>query len=252
VSEPPLEPRDPAEPRAPTAPRPPTSLDEELLEAESAAIISELSDDARVDRIRDEIAMGFRALSHIGKAVSIFGSARTPPGDPEYEFARETARCLGQRGFAIITGGGPGIMEAANLGAREAGVPSIGLGIELPHEQGLNQYVDIALDFHYFFARKIMFVRYASGFVVFPGGFGTLDELFEAATLRQTQKIKYFPIVLGGSSYWNGLLDWLRDQVLATGKINPIDVEALTLADDVDLICEILDAVEHRRPREAV
>jgi uncharacterized protein (TIGR00730 family) len=235
---------------ADVAPRHPTSLDEELLEAETRTIISELSDDDRVERIRDELANGFKALSHIGKAVSIFGSARTGPGEPDYEFARETARCLGEHGFAIITGGGPGIMEAANRGARDAGVPSIGLGIELPHEQGLNPYVDIGLEFHYFFVRKVMFVRYASGFVVFPGGFGTLDELFEAATLRQTQKIKYFPIVLAGSWFWNGLIDWLRDPVMATGKIAAIDVDALSLTDDVGLICKTLDAIEHRRPRE--
>jgi uncharacterized protein (TIGR00730 family) len=236
----------------PPEPRHPTSSDEELLEAETTAIISELTEDDRLDRIRDEIAMGFSALSHVGKAVSIFGSARTPPDHPDYEFARETARCLGEHGFAIITGGGPGIMEAANRGARDAGVPSIGLGIELPHEQGLNRYVDLGLEFHYFFVRKVMFVRYASGFVVFPGGFGTFDELFEAATLRQTQKIKYFPIVLAGAAYWQGLLDWLRDSVLATGKINEIDVEALTVSDDVELICQILEAVEHRRPRDVV
>ena len=155
---------------------------------------------------RTSCATGFNKLGHIGKAVSIFGSARTPPDDPRYREARELARRLGHEGFAIITGGGPGIMEAANRGARDAGVPSVGLGIELPHEQGMNEYVDLALNFHYFFTRKVMFVRYASGFVVFPGGFGTMDELFEAATLRQTEKIRYFPIVLVGTSYWGGLV----------------------------------------------
>jgi uncharacterized protein (TIGR00730 family) len=230
-------------------PRPPTSFDEELLEAETTAIIPQLTEEDRLERIREEIEAGFEALSHIGKAVSIFGSARTPTDHPEYRFARETARCLGEHGFSIITGGGPGIMEAANRGARDAGVPSIGLGIELPHEQGINAYCDIGMDFHYFFARKVMFVRYASGFVVFPGGFGTLDELFEAATLRQTQKIKYFPIVLAGSDYWQGLVDWLRGSMLAGGKIAEIDVDALSVTDDVELICQTLEAVEHRRPR---
>jgi len=170
-------------------PRHPTSLDEELLEAESSAILSELTDAQRLLRIQDELRAGFAQLAHIGKAVSIFGSARTPPDHPEYAAARELARTLGQEGYAIITGGGPGIMEAANRGAREAGAPSIGLGIELPHEQSLNAYVDVPLTFHYFFTRKVMFVRYASGFVVFPGGFGTLDELFEAATLRDRKSV---------------------------------------------------------------
>src|ERR687888_2549544 len=180
-------------------PRHPTSLDEELLEAETTAILSELTDAQRLLRVQDELRSGFRTLSHVGKAVSIFGSARTPRDHPRYEQARDLARRLGEEGFSIITGGGPGIMEAANRGAREAGVPSVGLGIELPHEQGMNEYVDLPLNFHYFFTRKVMFVRYASGFVVFPGGFGTMDELFEASTLRQTGKIRYFPVVLVGS-----------------------------------------------------
>jgi uncharacterized protein (TIGR00730 family) len=161
------------------------------------------------------------------------------------------ARELGHAGFAIITGGGPGIMEAANRGARDAGVPSVGLGIDLPGEQGVNQYVDVALDFHYFFARKVMFVRYASGFVVFPGGFGTLDELFEAATLRQTEKIRYFPIVLVGSDYWSGMVGWLRDTVLAEGNIGPDDIEALAIHDTTREVLDMLEDVEHRRPRAA-
>jgi uncharacterized protein (TIGR00730 family) len=232
-------------------PREPTTSDEELLEAESAAIYSELTDDTRLDRIRDELAIGFARLAHIGKAVSIFGSARTPRDHPEYARARHMARTLGGAGFSIITGGGPGIMEAANRGAREAGVPSIGLDIELPNEQFENPYVDISLNFHYFFARKVMFVRYASAFVVFPGGFGTLDELFEAATLRQTQKIRHFPIVLVGTPYWSGLLDWLRERALAEGKISPGDVDAIRLVDDAAEVLEIVEQVEHRRPRAA-
>ena len=232
-------------------PRHPTSDDEELLEAESVAILSEYTDAQRLLRIQDELRAGFRQLSHIGKAVSIFGSARTPPDDPRYTAARELARRLGEEGYAIITGGGPGIMEAANRGAKEAGAVSIGLGIELPHEQSLNRYVDVGLTFHYFFTRKVMFVRYASGFVVFPGGFGTLDELFEAATLRQTEKIRYFPIVLFDSGYWQGLIDWLHAAVEGTGNISPADVHSLLVTDDFDDCHQALDAVEHRRPRHA-
>jgi uncharacterized protein (TIGR00730 family) len=230
-------------------PRHPTSPDEELLEAQTWAIVSELDDESRIDRIADELAMGFRALAHVGKAVSIFGSARTSRDDRQYHQARALARRLGNEGFAIITGGGPGIMEAANRGARDAGVPSIGLAIDLPNEQGVNRYVDVPLAFHYFFARKVMFVRYASGFVVFPGGFGTLDELFEAATLRQTEKIRYFPIVLADSAFWSGLKTWLTESVLAGGNVAEADVAALELADDADRIVELVEAVEHRRPR---
>jgi uncharacterized protein (TIGR00730 family) len=234
----------------PHSPRHPTTLDEELLEAETTAILSELTDAQRVLRIQDELRAGFRTLDHIGKAVSIFGSARTPRDHPSYQAAREMARTLGHHGFAIITGGGPGIMEAANRGARDAGVPSVGLGIDLPGEQGLNEWVDVELNFHYFFARKVMFVRYASGFVVYPGGFGTLDELFEAATLRQTEKIRYFPIVLFDSAYWGGLIDWLRDSVQVRGNISPADVESLVVTDEFTDCHSALGAVEHRRPRQ--
>ena len=236
---------DPPEPRHPSTP------DEELLEAETTAILSELTDAQRVLRIQDELRAGFKTLSHIGKAVSIFGSARTPADHPRYQAAREMARTLGHAGYAIITGGGPGIMEAANRGAREAGVPSVGLGIDLAHEQGVNPYVDLELDFHYFFARKVMFVRYASGFIVFPGGFGTLDELFEAATLRQTEKIRYFPIILMDRGFWSGLIDWLEDPVLAEGNISPEDVSALRLCNTTNEVREILEDVDHRRPRAA-
>jgi uncharacterized protein (TIGR00730 family) len=235
----------------PHPPRHPKTADEELLEAETTAILSELTDAQRVLRIQDELRAGFRTLNHIGKAVSFFGSARTPRDHPSYQAAREMARTLGHSGFAIITGGGPGIMEAANRGARDAGVPSVGLGIDLPGETGLNQWVDVPLNFHYFFARKVMFVRYASGFVVYPGGFGTLDELFEAATLRQTEKIRYFPIVLVGTEYWNGLVSWLRDSVLAEGNIGPADVSTLEVCDDASDVLRILEDVDHRRPRAA-
>ena len=232
-----------------TEPRDPTSPDEELLEAESLTIHSELDDAARIARVTAELDRGFDALAGVGKAVSIFGSARTPRSDPSYAQARQLARSLGEDGFAIITGGGPGIMEAANRGAQEAGVMSIGLGIDLPHEQRMNEWVGMPLEFHYFFTRKVMFVRYASAFVVFPGGFGTFDELFEAATLRQTEKIRHFPIVLFGTRYWGGLVDWLRDPVLAEGKIGPEDVETLEVTDDPARVLELVRAVAHRRPR---
>ena len=234
-----------------THPRPPTTSDEELLEADSPAIVSQLDDAARLRRIQAELREGFRQLAHVGKAVSIFGSARTPRQDPMYITARETAAALGRAGFSIITGGGPGIMEASNRGARDAGMPSIGLDIELPHEEFENPYVDISLHFHYFFARKVMFVRYASAFVVFPGGFGTLDELFEAATLRQTAKIRHFPIVLFGTAYWSGLVDWLLEVVAGAGNIAPADAETLIVTDSVSEVLRVVQAAEHRRPRAA-
>jgi uncharacterized protein (TIGR00730 family) len=233
-------------------PRRPTTTDEELLEAESLAIVSELDDEARVSRIQGEIEEGFDALAHVGKAVSFFGSARTSPSDPQYQQARSLAREMGEAGFAIITGGGPGIMEAANRGAKDAGAHSIGLAIELPHEERPNPYVDIELTFHYFFTRKVMFVRYSSGFVVFPGGFGTFDELFEAATLRQTEKIRHFPIMLFGSGYWQGLVDWLRDPVLEEGKLSPHDLEMLEVTDDPARVMSAMQEIEHRRPRRTV
>ena len=237
------------EAQQPQQPREPTSPDEELLEAETLAIASQLSDDARVDRVADELRIGFDALAAVGRAVSIFGSARTPPDHPHYAQARDLARRLGEEGFAILTGGGPGIMEAANRGARDAGAASIGLGIDLPEEQGMNEWVGLPLNFHYFFTRKVMFVRYASAFVVCPGGFGTLDEMFEAATLRQTEKIRHFPIVLYGSDYWRGLTDWLRDPMQAEGMVSPGDVDLLELTDDPDRVLELVRDVEHRRPR---
>ena len=230
-------------------PREPTSPDEELLEAETLAIVSLLDDESRVERVDEELRRGFGTLARVGKAVSIFGSARTPESDPFYEAARDLARRLGEEGFAVITGGGPGIMEAANRGAREAGVPSIGLGIDLPEEQALNDWVDVPLDFHYFFTRKVMFVRYASAFVVFPGGFGTLDELFEAATLRQTEKIRWFPVILFGTEYWGGLVEWLRDPVQAEGKVSADDVDLIEVTDDPGWVMELVRGVVHRRPR---
>jgi uncharacterized protein (TIGR00730 family) len=232
-------------------PRAPATLDEELLGAELESVVSTQSDAARVKRIRGELDMGFRALAPVGAAVSVFGSARTPRDHPEYALARETARTLGAAGFAIITGGGPGIMEAANRGARDAGAFSIGLNIDLPFEIGINEYVDLPLQFHYFFTRKVMFVRYASSFVVFPGGFGTLDELFEALTLIQTGKIRHFPVLLVCSSYWTGLVDWLRERMLAEGKISPADMDLFEVTDDPGRVLELVSSAAHRQARVA-
>jgi len=232
-------------------PRPPATLDEELLGAELRSIVSTQSDAARLQRIQSELAMGFRALARVGAAVSVFGSARTPRDHPEYEQARGVARALGEEGFAIITGGGFGIMEAANLGARDSGALSIGLNIDLPFEVGINHYVDLPLRFHYFFTRKVMFVRYASSFVGFPGGFGTLDELFEALTLIQTRKIRHFPIVLVGSSYWRGLLHWLRERPEGEGKISHGDLDLVHVTDDPQRVVEIVKAAAHRQARVA-
>ena len=230
-------------------PREPRTLDEEIIAAQEAAVRSTLTDEDRLDRITEELRSGFDALSGVAAAASFFGSARTPPDDPEYTLARETARLVGESGLAIITGGGPGIMEAANRGAKDAGAYSIGLNIELPFEQGGNPYCDIALEFHYFFARKIMFVRYASGFVVFPGGFGTMDELFEALTLTQTGKITEFPVILFGSDYWGGLVDWLRERMLAEGNISPDDLELFSVVDEPSEVRDLLMAAAHRQAR---
>src|SRR3954454_2755464 len=213
-------------------PRSPATPDEEILNAESPAVRATRTEEERLERISHELELGFARLAEIGPAVSIFGSARTLPDTPEYEFARRTARMLGESGLAIITGGGPGLMEAANRGARDAGVPSVGLNIELPFEQGTNPYVDVELRFHYFFTRKVMFVRFACAFVVFPGGFGTLDELFEALTLIQTGKIRHFPVVLGIPDYWRGLEEWIRERLAGEGKIGPDDLELMTITDD--------------------
>jgi uncharacterized protein (TIGR00730 family) len=230
----------------------PVTLDEEIIAAQEADVVSTLTDAARVERIREELDLGFRTLAHVGAAASFFGSARTPPDDPEYVLARETARLVGEAGMAIITGGGPGVMEAANRGAKDAKALSIGLNIELPFEQGLNPYVDIGLEFHYFFARKIMFVRYASGFVVLPGGFGTLDELFESLTLIQTGKVQNFPVILVGSDYWSGLVDWVRGRMLAEGKISAADLDLITLTDDPIVVRDRLLSASHRQARASL
>jgi uncharacterized protein (TIGR00730 family) len=218
-------------------PHPPATPDEELLTSLDAPANAE-----RLAAIQHELERAFKTLDGLGPAVSIFGSARAREGDTVYELARETARRLGEAGFAIITGGGPGVLEAGNRGAREAGVKSVGLTIELPFDEEQNPYVDIALKFHYFFTRKLMFVRYASAFVVFPGGYGTLDELFEALTLIQTGKIRHFPVVLAVPDRWRGLIDWLQDPVAAHGMISPADLELVRLADDAETIVQVVKA----------
>jgi uncharacterized protein (TIGR00730 family) len=206
------------------------------------------TDTWRTLRIMGEFVEGFDALAEVGPAVSIFGSARVGRRNRYYGAARRLAAELVKQGFAIITGGGPGIMEAANRGAREAGGLSIGANIELPFEQGLNEYVDLGMEFRYFFVRKVMFVKYAEGFVIFPGGFGTLDELFESLTLIQTGKVEHFPVVLYGTDYWEGMMQWIRDKPLYEEKISPEDLRLLTITSDIDEACEAI--TKHHRSRE--
>ena len=220
-------------------PRRPATPDEELIGAQEAVVAHEITDATRVERMAAELTMGFRELADVHRAVSVFGSARSAPGSPGYELAQEVGRRLGAAGFAIITGGGPGAMEAANRGAREAGALSIGLNIDLPFESGhAKPWLDRSLDFHYFFTRKVMFVRYANAFVVLPGGYGTFDELFEALCLIQTEKIRDFPIVLVGTEYWCGLIDWLRETAAGEGMISPGDLDLLHVTDDLDDVVE--------------
>ena len=210
---------------------PSTTTDERLLAPDGAASWVH-ADPWRVMRIQSEFVEGFGALAELGPAVSVFGSARIKPEDPEYLQAEQVAAELVNAGFAVITGGGPGLMEAANKGAHEAGGVSVGLGIELPFEQGMNSYVDLGVNFRYFFVRKTMFVKYSVGFIVLPGGFGTFDELFEAITLVQTGKVRQFPIVLVGTAYWGGLLEWLRSTVRERGLVGEHDVDLLHVVDD--------------------
>ncbi|MET8648264.1 MULTISPECIES: TIGR00730 family Rossman fold protein [Nocardia] len=198
------------------------------------------TDPWRVLRIQAEFVEGFGALAEVPRAVAVFGSARTPVEHPEYEAGRAIGAALARAGFAVITGGGPGAMEAVNRGASEVGGYSIGLGIELPFEQSLNEWVDLGINFRYFFARKTMFVKYSQAFVCLPGGFGTLDELFEALTLVQTRKITRFPIILFGTAYWSGLVDWLRDSLGGSGKISPGDLDLLHLTDSVEEVVSII------------
>jgi uncharacterized protein (TIGR00730 family) len=212
---------------------PPSTADQRLLDSRGRADWK-TKDAWRALRILSEFVEGFDTLADLPRAVSVFGSARSKPDSPECELAERLGAALARAGYAVITGGGPGVMEAANKGACEAGGLSVGLGIELPFEQGINEWVDVGIDFRYFFARKTMFVKYAQAFVVLPGGFGTMDELFEALTLVQTKKVTRFPVVLMGTWYWGGLVDWMRDTMVAEGKIGPEDLDLFCLTDDVD------------------
>ena len=239
-----------------TTPRP-TTIDKRRVEHKDPARLSSTTDqrlldsrgpaewvhsDAwRLQRIQAEFIEGFSVLAEIPRAVTVFGSARTKPGHPDYATGMALGGALARAGYAVITGGGPGIMEAANRGCSEAGGLSVGLGIELPFEQGLNPWVDLGVGFRYFFARKTMFVKYAQAFVCLPGGFGTLDELFEALVLVQTGKVTRFPVVLLGSGYWGGLVEWLRTSALEHGVISPPDVELITVTDDVDDVVAIVE-----------
>ncbi len=210
------------------------------------------TDPWRVLRIQSEFVEGFGLLAELPRAVSVFGSARTKTDSPEYALGLKLGAALANAGWAVITGGGPGVMEAVNRGACEAGGLSVGLGIELPFEQSLNQWVDLGLNFRYFFARKTMFVKYAEAFVILPGGFGTLDELFEALTLVQTHKVNQFPVILMGSAYWGGLVTWLRESMLADGYLNPGDLDLLTVTDDVAEVVALLAAADASRPDRQV
>ena len=214
-------------------------MDDDTLIAAAGVGLSQ-REEQRLDRIEGELRTGIESLGNIGPAVSIFGSARSRPEDPEYRGARKLARLLSERDIAVVTGGGPGVMAAANQGAREESGKSVGLNIELPHEQLANPYLDIDLDFRYFFTRKFLLIRYALGFAVFPGGFGTIDELFELLTLVQTGKMRRRPIVLVGSQYWQGVLDWLRDQTLAMGFVSEPDLQMLQVVDAEEEAADIL------------
>lgn len=220
-------------------PPPGTTQDEQLLESPGPDEFTH-TDTWRVFRIMGEFVEGFDELATLTRGVSIFGSARTRVDDPFYKAAEETAALLAGVGYAVITGGGPGIMEAANQGAFEAGGPSIGCNIELPFEQGSNPYLTKSLKFKYFFVRKMMFVKYSLGFIIFPGGFGTLDELFEALTLIQTKKIRNFPVVLFGSAYWEGLLNWIREFALKEGKVTEQDLKLLHVTDSPAEVVQII------------
>jgi len=227
---------------------PPSTADEKLLDSHHRREWK-TKDAWRALRILSEFVEGFDTLADLPPAVSVFGSARSKPDSPECEMAADLGAALAEAGYAVITGGGPGVMEAANRGANEAGGLSVGLGIELPFEQGINEWVDLAVDFRYFFARKTMFVKYAQGFVVLPGGFGTLDELFEALVLVQTHKVTSFPIVLVGTDYWHGLLEWVRGPLIERGMIRPEDVDLMRLTDDVDEVVKIVQAARAERER---
>jgi uncharacterized protein (TIGR00730 family) len=225
---------------------PPSTADEKLLDSHHRREWK-TKDAWRALRILSEFVEGFDTLADLPPAVSVFGSARSKPDSPECEMAADLGSALAEAGYAVITGGGPGVMEAANRGATEAGGMSVGLGIELPFEQGLNGWVDIGIDFRYFFVRKTMFVKYAQAFVILPGGFGTLDELFEALTLVQTRKVTRFPVILFGSEYWAGLISWVRGTLTETGTINAADLELITVTDDIDEVLAVIQAADAGR-----
>ena len=218
-----------------------TTEDEKLLASQPTATFLD-TDPWRALRILSEFVEGFDAMASVGRAVTVFGSARIGEGTPTYELARTIGRKLAEAGYAVITGGGPGAMEGANRGCREGGGLSVGCNIELPHEQSINPYVDLGVQFRYFFARKVMFVKYAAGFVILPGGFGTLDELFESLTLIQSGKVRHFPVILVGSAYWAGLLDWIRDTMIASGTVAMEDLDLLQVTDDPDEVVRLMRA----------
>jgi uncharacterized protein (TIGR00730 family) len=221
--------------------------DERLLSGIELGAAFKHTDTWRVLRIMGEFVEGFEELAALGPAVTIFGSARVEEGEPSYDAARRLGKALGEAGFSVITGGGPGVMEAGNRGAMESGTKSVGLGIELPFEAGINEYADTAIMFRYFFVRKTMFVKYAQAFVIFPGGFGTMDELFEALTLIQTGKIRNFPIILFGRDYWSGLVEWLEGTMAAEEKISAADLDLLTITDSIEeTLAEISDSSKRR------
>jgi uncharacterized protein (TIGR00730 family) len=225
-----------------------TTTDQRLLDTRGAVDWLH-TDPWRVLRIQSEFVEGFGLLAELPAAVTVFGSARTPPGHPDYVAGQQLGAGLARAGFAVITGGGPGMMEAVNRGASEAGGVSVGLGIELPFEQKLNDWVDVGIEFRYFFARKTMFVKYAQAYVIMPGGFGTLDELFEAMTLVQTRKVTQFPVILYNTAYWTGLLDWIRGPMLETGRISTHDLDLMQLTDDIDEIVSIIVEADEARRR---
>jgi hypothetical protein len=205
------------------------------------------TDSWRALRILSEFVEGFDALAAVGPAITVFGSARVLPGDPAYDMAREIGRLLAEEGYAVITGGGPGVMEAANRGCQEGGGLSVGCNIELPHEQSINAYVDLGVEFRYFFARKVMFVKYAEGFVILPGGYGTMDELFESLTLIQTGKVQHFPVVCVGSAFFSGLIEWMRLKLAGEGMIGPNDLDLIQVTDDPKEVIEIFRRAGKRR-----
>jgi uncharacterized protein (TIGR00730 family) len=226
-----------------------TTTDQRLLDRRSA--LDTHNDTWRVLRIQAEFVEGFGLLAELPRAVSVFGSARTPRDSEYYQVAEQLGAALARAGYAVITGGGPGAMEAANKGACDAGGTSVGLGIELPFEQELNEWVDVGVLFRYFFVRKMMFVKYAQAFVILPGGFGTLDELFEALTLVQTRKVTRFPVILFGSAYWSGLIDWIRDTMVAQGTVGPTDLDLLHVTDDVAEVIRVIQEADAAREQNA-